>query len=106
MRKTLLSVTAISLVFLLAGQSAWAKTDRFHLSSKAKVKSVSLEPGSYQVNIDGNQAEILQRGKILVKAQVSVKQLADGDTPDTVLLDSNGQIQEIRLKKQVIVFKG
>jgi len=106
MRNVLLSILVFFLVSLLAISPVWAKSYSFKLHSEASLNGVSLEPGSYKVHLNGDdEAEIFKRGKLVAKAKAELKPLVNGDPPNSTKV-KGGQLQEIRFKKQCLVFVG
>jgi hypothetical protein len=106
MRKVLLSILVFFLVSLLAISPVWAKSYSFKLHSEASLNGVTLKPGKYKVHLNGDdEAEIFRMGKFMTKAKVELKPLVNGDLPNSTKV-KGGQLQEIRLKKQCVVFIG
>ena len=70
----------------------------------AQVNGVKLKPGKYRVTVNGdNVAELHRRRKLLVKASVETVDLA-GATPNSISQNVDGELLEIRLNDQKLVF--
>jgi hypothetical protein len=68
------------------------------------VNGVALEPGSYKLVLNGNnQAEIFKGSDMLVSAEVEVLPLGKVN-PNSISVKSDRTLQEIRLKKERVVF--
>lgn len=107
MRKLFTAAIALALFVALAASpsSALAKTHDFTLSQTAKINGTTLEAGKYKLELTGDtEAHIYKGNELVTKAPVEVKELKNGNTQASVLQDASGNVMEIRLKKQVVVF--
>lgn len=105
MRKLFTVTFALALVAVLAASPVLAKTYSFKLFQNGKINDTQLKPGSYKLELNDNGEALIYEGKELVtKARVEVKPRTNGATRASVLLDAEGNILEVRTKKQVVVF--
>ena len=100
MRK-LYGVAMVALLAAVFTSTAVAKTHSFTVASDSAAANIQLEKGRYKIEIDGNQATIIQRNVVIGQVQVEVRK-AKVQNPGTVLLAADGTIKEIRLKNQVV----
>lgn len=104
MRKIIFLTAVVSLVFCLASTAAVAKNYRVKLHSDAVVSGQTIEPGSYLVKInDEGVLSILKSGKVLAESEVVFRPLENA-TPNSVSLDVDGNLKEIRFKDEKVVF--
>lgn len=104
MRRILVFSAIVGLVFCLATTAAVAKNHRIKLHSEAVVSGQTIEPGSYMVKIDDEGLlSIWKRGDKLAEAEVVVEPLGNG-TPNSVSLDREGNLKELRFKDEKVVF--
>lgn len=104
-------LTATFMILMLAGGlsmvSALAKDHGFQLHRDATLHGEKLQAGSYQLKLnEHNEAELYRRGKLVATSKVEVKPLTKGQTPEAVVLGTDGKLMEIRTKSQVVVFVG
>jgi len=81
------------------------KTYRFELVKTTALNGVDLRAGIYTLEINSTQtrAEIYNRGKLAVTAQVEVKPLGNS-TRETVLIGRDGTLSEYRSSREKILF--
>ena len=107
MRKLFTAAFAIVLVTSLASGPVWAKSGWDFELYRAQVingTGTVLEPGSYELRLNGNnEAEIYRNKKLITTATVEVGPLKKG-TDANSMLTKNDVIVEIRTKKEVVVF--
>ena len=104
MRKILLFSVIVGLVFCLPSTAAVAKNHRIKLHSDAIVSGQTIESGSYMVKIDDEGVlSIWKRGDMLAEAEVVVEPLGNG-TPNSVSMDRDGNLRELRFKDEKVVF--
>jgi hypothetical protein len=105
MRRLFTTIVAVALVAALAASPVLAKTHSFTLNQDSKINGVSLDAGKYKLELNGDTEAHIYKGRELVaKAPVNVKDLSNGSTRASVLCDAEGNVLEIRLKDQVVVF--
>lgn len=109
MFRSFLSVLLVAFVAALLVSPLQAKDYRFQLPMSGSVEGVSLKEGTYVVKLEGGgnphlTARIVRNGKILAETEVNVRE-RDGEQANTVLQDADGNLREIRLKRQVIIFR-
>lgn len=96
---------AATFVIALAATLASAETYSFKLPTAGTINGTTLKAGPYKIEVDDNgEAKIFQRGELITTARVEVRERENAARRVSVLRDANGNIQEIRLKKQVVVF--
>lgn len=94
------------LVGALLAAPLWAKSARFELTQDATLNGVTLEAGKYKIEINGeNEAHIFSNGNLIVKANCEVKPLGNS-IANSVRQNSDGELLEVRLKKERVVFTG
>ena len=104
------AMLALSLSAFAADKKADTKTSSLELSEAVTVAGKALQPGSYKLQWTGTGSEVqlsfLQFGKTV--AQVPAQVTAKGSGGSTVVLtkktDQGSMLQQIRLKKQSLVF--
>lgn len=105
MRKLFSTAVALVLLATLAASPVLAKAHSFTLPRDGSINGTALEQGKYKLELNGdNEAMIYQGDEMVAKAQVEVKPLANSASKGTVLIGANGDILEVRLNKQVVVF--
>lgn len=103
-RYRMLAVVAVSLA-TMAMVSA-AVTGQFQLLVPAKVGDVKLDPGKYRIEVnDENEAQILRGKEVVVRLKVTVEPL-DGVYPNSVVVNKDGRLAEIRLAKEKLIVVG
>lgn len=95
----------VASILVIGGMTGpvWASTHSFELLSEATLNGATLAPGTYKMNLNGEEAEIYCKGKLIVKSKFELQPLAEGVQPNTKKIEQ-GEIREIRLKKEVVVF--
>ena len=103
-RKSTTLVTLL-LVSFMAVLPLLGKTYRFELPRDTALNGVNLDAGVYQLKLNSTltKAEIYERGKLAVTAQVEVKPLGNS-TKDTILISRNGALSEYRSEREKICF--
>lgn len=111
MTRTYRTLALVALFGLLITPVAWANgyaqgsSHTFKVSTPVKVHGVELAPGKYTLQLNGDtEAIIYQKDKELVRARVEVKSLANGTRANSILRSTDGELLEVRLGKQVVVF--
>ena len=106
MRKLYTAALAMVLVVTLVSGPAWAESKwDFQLYQTREINGTQLEPGSYQLRLNGgNEAEIYRNRKLVAKAAVEVRPLKNGGKDPRSILAEHGVILEIRMKEEVVVF--
>lgn len=95
---------ALSLACLVSSGVALAKSHKVEFLSKAVINGVELDPGTYKLELNGdNKVEIYKGKELLVSAQVKVLPLGNV-YPNSVSQKTDGTVVEIRLKKERVVF--
>ncbi len=103
MRKLVSTAFVTMLMVSVLGPSLWAATHNFKLHFESTISGIQLRPGKYRVDLDGNEATIYQRGKVVARARVEVKEGRPVQR-NSIVKKADGTILEIRLKNQTIVF--
>ena len=104
MRRTV----GLTLILLLAGffsvDRARSESHRIEILKTASVNGVQLKPGVYRLGLNGaNEVEIYKGRRLLIKAKVELVPLANA-AANSVLQTTSGQLKEIRLEKERVVF--
>lgn len=104
MRKMLATAFVVALTLAVFSTSAFAASHKFKLSKESTIAGIRLEIGKYKLTLDGNQATIYQKGKVVATARVTIRE--EKVAHSSVLRAADGSIKEIRLRKQnqVVVF--
>ena len=103
MRKLLVTAFVIVLTAAVFSTSAFAATYKFTLTRKSTLSGIQLEKGKYKLELNGMEATITQKGRVVAKVQVEIRD-AKPVNPGSVLVSADGTLKEIRLKNQVVVF--
>lgn len=103
MRKLLVTAFVVALTAAVFSTSAFAATHKFTLSRESTVSGIQLEKGKYKLELEGTQATIIQNKRVVATVQVEIRD-AKPANPGSVLVDADGNLKEIRLKNQVVVF--
>jgi hypothetical protein len=104
MRKILLLTVIVGLVFCLTSTAAVAKNHKVKLHSEAVVSDQIIKPGSYIVKIsDEGMLGIYKGKKLVAESAVTLQQIVN-ETPNSVSMDVNGNLKEIRFKDEKAVF--
>ena len=101
MRKLFITATVVALAIVVLSVSALAATGSFTLTSESSLAGIHLQKGKYKIKIDGDQATIMQNGKVIGTARVEVRKTKVRN-PGSVLRAADGRVLEIRLKNQVV----
>jgi len=100
--------TAMLVTGLIAAVTATpvlAETHTFKVTSQCSINGTPLKPATYQIKLNDNgEAEIYRDSKMVVTAAVEVMPLTNDRNRGSILLAADGNIIEIRLEKQVVVF--
>jgi hypothetical protein len=79
-------------------------TKTINLAQNAKVGKATLKSGEYRLQIDGTKAT-LQKGKdVVAESEGRWEDRSNKSAYDSVLLDNNGQVKEVRFAGQNRVF--
>jgi len=104
MRKFILFAVIAFLAVSLTSTAVMAKSHKVKLHSEATVAGQVIEPGSYMVKLDDEGMLTICKGsKVLAESEVTVLPLGN-ETPNSVSLDVNGNLKEIRFKDEKVVF--
>ena len=103
MRKLVSAAFMAMLMVSALSPSLWAATHNFKLPAESTISGIQLRPGKYRVDLDGNEATIYQRGKVVARARVEVKEGRPVHR-NSIVRKADGTVLEIRLKNQTIVF--
>ncbi len=88
----------------MASTAAMAKNHKVKLHSEAIISGTVIEPGSYTVKISDEGLLGLYKGRdLLAESEVTIEAMGN-ETPNSVSLDVNGNLKEIRFKKEKVVF--
>lgn len=95
---TLILVSGLATVEILA------ENHQIEVLRTVQINGVKLKPGTYRISLNGDKMAELYKGRRLVtKAVVETAPLA-GSTPNSISQSSSGQLLEIRLNDQKVVF--
>lgn len=103
MRKLVFTAFIAMLMVSVLSPSLWAATHKFELHAESTISGIQLRPGKYRIDLDGNEATIYQKGKVVALARVEI---IEGKPVhrNSIARKVDGTILEIRLKNQTIVF--
>jgi len=103
-RKTVGLAICLVLVSTFLSVALFADSHRFELLKTGKVNEVTLKPGRYTLELEGDHLARIHRGKkLLVESKVEVHPLG-GAMPESVIQFRDGRVKEIRLKQERVVF--
>jgi hypothetical protein len=95
---------ALFLMGLFFVDTARSENHKFKVTLTTSLNGVELKPGTYRLNLNGeNEAQIYKGRKLLVTAEVETVPLAKA-TPNSLVQKTTGELKEIRLEKERIVF--
>ncbi len=104
MKKLAITTLVLFVACALFSGVALAKSHKVEFLNKAVINGVELQPGTYKLEMNGdNKVEIYKGKELLVSAQVKVLPLGKA-YPNSVSQKSDGRVTEIRLKKERVVF--
>lgn len=104
MRKILLLTLIFSLILCLPTTAAVAKNHKVKLHSEAIVAGNVIQPGSYTVKISDEGLLGVYKGRdLLAESEVTIVPMKN-ETPNSVSLDVDGNLKEIRFKDEKVVF--
>ena len=104
MKKNLVTVSIVLLTLTLLISVAFSASHRVEILRAANVNGVELKPGNYQLKMaDENTAEIYKGKRLVVTAKVELAPLGNA-TPGSVSQGVDGNVREIRLKQEKVVF--
>lgn len=104
MRKSVAFVLVALLVGVTLPCFGAGETHRIEFSKKAMISGVEVEPGRYDLVLNGdNVAEIYDGKTLVVKAEIAIEPLG-ARIPNSVSQTSDGIVREIRLKTERVVF--
>lgn len=85
---------------------AFAKpfTKTISISQNARIGKADVKAGEYRLQIDGNKA-VVQKGKdVIAESEGRWEERSAKSAYDSVLVDPNGQVKEVRFAGQNRVF--
>jgi hypothetical protein len=98
------SVTLLAVIALAVPVFAKPINKTISIAQSAKVGKANLQAGEYRLLIDGNKATV-QKGKQVVAESEGRWEDRDSKAQyDAVLLNNDGQVQEVRFSGQKRVF--
>ncbi len=104
MRKILLLTVIVGLVLCMATTAAVAKNHKVKFHNEAVVSGQVIQPGSYMVKISDEGLLGVYKGKdLLAESEVKIVPM-ENETPNSVSLDVDGNLKEIRFKNEKVVF--
>ena len=104
MRKIIFLTVIFSLVVCMSSTAAVAKNHKVKLHSEAIISGMFIEPGSYTVKISDEGLLGFYKGRdLLAESEVTIEAMGN-ETPNSVSLDVNGNLKEIRFKNEKVVF--
>ena len=104
MRKIILFTVVASLVLCMASTAAVAKNHKVKLHSDTVVAGTVIEPGSYLVKLsDDGKLGFYKGSKLLAESIVTMEPM-ENETPNSVSVDVDGNLKEIRFKDEKAVF--
>ncbi len=104
MRKIILLTVIFSLVLCMATTAAVAKNHKVKFNSEAIVAGQVIQPGSYMLKISDEGLLGVYKGKdLLAESEVTIEPMKN-ETPNSVSVDVDGNLKEIRFKNEKVVF--
>lgn len=103
MRKLFTATVVAALAVSLVASPVLAATHTFKLFRDGKINGTTLEPGKYKLEFSDSEAKVYQGKTLVTTAPVEIKQNG-GNSRASVLQDADGNIIEVRTKKQIVVF--
>ncbi len=106
MHRLITTTITLALAAGLAASPALAKGHSFKLHRDATINGSQLKgQETYRLELNGNNEALIYRNhKLVTTAPVEVKPITDVTTRNTVVLDSDRTVLEIRTEKHVVVF--
>jgi hypothetical protein len=104
-RNSLFRSFALLAALIMTG-TAFAKpfSKTINIAQNAKLGKADLKSGEYRLEIDGTKAT-LQKGKnVVAQSEGRWEDRSTKSAYDSVLLDENGQVKEVRFSGQSRVF--
>jgi hypothetical protein len=103
-KKLVITALAVIVACALLSGVAFAKSHKVEFRMKAVINGVELEPGTYKLEVNGdNKVDIYKGKELVVSAEVEILPLGNV-YPNSVSQSSDGKVKEIRLKKERVVF--
>jgi hypothetical protein len=105
--KTNLFLRSIALLAVIAlavptFAKPFAKT--INIAQAAKLGKTELKAGEYRLQIDGNKATVQKGGQAVAESEGRWEDRSNKSPYDSVLLNENGQVLEVRFAGQSRVF--
>ena len=104
MRKIILLTVVVSLVLCMASTAAVAKNHKVKLHTDTVVAGQIIKPGSYLVKLSDDGMLGIYKGRKLMAETIVTMEPLNTATPNSVSLDVEGNLKEIRFKKEKAVF--
>lgn len=74
------------------------------LTQTAKLGKAELQAGDYRLQIDGNKATVQKGRKVVAESEGRWENRSAKASYDSLLIDENGQVKEVRFAGQARVF--
>jgi len=104
MRKIILFTVVVSLVLCMASTAAMAKNHKVKLHTDTVVAGKIIKPGSYLVKLSDEGKLGFYKGRKLVAESIVTMEPMDNETPNSVSVDVEGNLKELRFKNEKAVF--
>jgi hypothetical protein len=107
MHKLFTATVVAALAVALVATPVLAATHTFKLFRDGKINGTTLEPGKYKLEFSDSEAKIYQGKTLVTTSPIEVKQNGGNSRANSrasVLQDADGNIIEVRTKKQIVVF--
>lgn len=75
-----------------------------NLAQTARLGKAELQAGQYRLLIDGNKATLQKGGKVIAESEGRWEDRSAKSTYDSLLINENGEVQEVRFSGQSRVF--
>lgn len=106
MKKIIGLILVLLLAEVLFVDIARSENHRIEILKTASLNGVQLKPGVYRLDFNGtDEVKIFRGRKLLVTAGIELVPLANA-SPNSIVQASTGELKEIRLSKQRVVFNG
>lgn len=98
------TIALLAAVALAAPAFAKPFAKNISLAQTAKLGKAQLQAGEYRLQIDGTKATVQKGGKIVAESEGRWEDRSAKSYYDSLLIDENGQVKEVRFAGQTRVF--
>lgn len=98
------TIALLAAVALAAPAFAKPFAKNISLAQTAKLGKAQLQAGEYRLQIDGTKATVQKGGKVVAESEGRWEDRSAKSFYDSLLIDENGQVKEVRFAGQTRVF--